>query len=594
MTYRAALNDIRFALNAIVGAGRLAETERYADATPELVDQIVEEAGRFTTEVLAPLNTVGDRQGSHLKDGKVVTPDGWADAYRQFWEGGWNGVAAPAAHGGMGLPILLQMAVSEMMTSANMAFGLCPLLTQGAIHALEAHGTDEQKERYLGKLVTGEWTGTMNLTEPQAGSDVGALTTKAEPAGDGTYKITGTKIYITYGDHEMAENIIHLVLARLPDAPLGTRGISLFLVPKYLLNEDGTPGTRNALRPLSLEKKLGIHASPTCVMSYEGATGFLVGEENQGMKAMFTMMNDARLGVGTQGVGIMERAFQQALAYAQERKQGKPVGKQHAQKEMVPIIEHADVRRTLLHMKALTMAARGLCYDTALHADLSMAAATEEERAAAKARVELLTPVAKSWSTDKGVEVASLGIQVHGGMGFIEETGAAQHLRDARIAPIYEGTNGIQALDLVARKLPMQMGGVVRAYLEEVVETADALRATNAPHLVTIADRLKTATEQLGRATMWIGQKLASGEIEDALAGATPYQSAFGTVAGGFYLAKGVLAAHKAGDESPTAQTALQLARFYAEQELPHTEGYCAAAMSGADLVGVTAEQLAS
>ena len=593
MPYSAPLNDIRSALKAIDGVSLLNATQAHSDVGQDLVDQILEEAGKFTTEVLAPLNQPGDEQGSHLVDGKVVTPDGWVEAYGQFVAGGWNGVAGPEAHGGMALPVTLATAVFEMVTTANMSFGLCPLLTQGAIHAIELHGTDAQKDIYLEKLVTGEWTGSMNLTEAQAGSDVGALTSKAEPVGDGTYRITGTKIFITYGEHEMTGNIAHLVLARLPDAPLGTRGISLFIVPKFLVNPDGSLGARNPVHCLKLEEKLGIHASPTCILSYEGALGTLIGGENRGMAAMFTMMNDARLGVGVQGVGIMERAFQHALDYAQERRQGKPVGKQHDQKEMVPIFAHADIRRILLTMKAHTQAARLMCYDTALHTDLAHCAQSEEERASAQARVDLLTPLAKAWPTDKAMEMASLGLQLHGGMGFIEETGAAQYVRDARIAPIYEGTNGIQAIDLVSRKLPMDGGQVVKDYLAEIDDIATQCRASNQADMGVIADFISDANNSLKSATDWMLGKLKSGEIEDALAGATPYALMFGTIAGATYLTRGALMAQTGDQTSDKSNAMVTLARFFAENELPQAAGLATTATAGGDLLSrLTAEDL--
>ncbi|MFP3944842.1 MAG: acyl-CoA dehydrogenase family protein, partial [Alphaproteobacteria bacterium] len=459
MTYTPPIRDMAFALDHIADLPRLAQTGAFPEFTPDLTQTVLGGAGRLAAEVIAPLNRTGDLQGTRLIDGgEVRTAEGFARAYRQFVDAGWGGLCHPPQWGGQGLPRMLSFAVLEMMQAANVSWGLCPMLTQGAVEALIDHGTEELQRLYLPRLVSGEWPGTMNLTEPQAGSDVGALKTRAEPLGGGAYRITGTKIYITWGEHDMAENIVHLVLARLPDAPPGTRGVSLFLVPKFLVNPDGSLGERNDVFCVGLEKKLGIHGSPTCVMAYGekgGATGWLIGEENRGMACMFTMMNNARLAVGLQGVAVGEAAYQAALAFARERRQGKPYGRQHEAVEALPIIEHPDVRRMLMTMKAKVEAARAICYANAAAIDLARSLEDEAGREAAKAREDLLTPVSKAFSTDLGVEIASTGIQVHGGMGYIEETGAAQFLRDARIAPIYEGTNGIQALDLVNRKLPM-------------------------------------------------------------------------------------------------------------------------------------------
>ena len=445
MTYAAPLKDMRFVLEHVAGLDQIARLPGGDAADPELVEQILAQAGAFAAEQLAPLNVVGDRQGSRLENGVVRTPEGWREAYRQHVDGGWNSVPFEPDFGGQGVPWLVATAVNEMWQSANMAFALCPLLNMGAVELLSAHGSPEQKSVYLAKMVSGDWTGTMNLTEPQAGSDVGALRTRAV-AENGHYRIKGQKIFITYGEHDLTENIVHMVLARTPDAPPGSRGISLFIVPKFLPGPDGRPKDRNDLRCVSLEHKLGIHASPTAVMAYgdnDGAIGFLVGEENRGLEYMFTMMNNARLNVGLQGVAIAERAYQQACAYARTRVQGREFGAS-GKAAAVPIIRHPDVRRMLLTMRAATEAARALTYYAFAALDLAKRHPDAAERARHQARVDLLTPVAKAWSTDIGVEVASIGIQVHGGMGFIEETGAAQHLRDARIAPIYEGTNGIQ------------------------------------------------------------------------------------------------------------------------------------------------------
>src|SRR6201990_3354944 len=462
MTYRAPINDILLALNHGAGLKAAIEAGHYGEFDADITEAVLEEAGKFATDVLAPLNRVGDEHGIKLDDKKVTTAPGWPDAYKRWTEGGWNAVSGPEAFGGQGLPLAINAVCSEIWSASNVAFGLCPLLTASAIEALDAHGSDELKKIYLEKLVSGEWTGTMQLPEPQAGSDVGALRTRAEKQADGTYRIKGTKIFITYGEHDRTDNIVHFVLARLPDAPAGTKGISLFLIPKFMVKADGSLGERNDIYASGVEHKLGIHASPTCTMTMGdagGAIGFLIGEENQGMACMFTMMNQARLGVGLEGVGIADRAFQQALSFAQERKQGRAVGK--TGDGLDPIIVHPDVKRMLMQMRGMTAGARSICYATAVALDVSVRATDDKTRADAAARGALLTPIAKAFSTDIGNEVTSLGVQIHGGMGFIEETGAAQHYRDARITAIYEGTNGIQSIDLVTRKLAAQGGASV-------------------------------------------------------------------------------------------------------------------------------------
>jgi alkylation response protein AidB-like acyl-CoA dehydrogenase len=509
-----------------------------------------------------------------------VTPPGWTEAYRQFAEGGWGALPAPEEWGGQNLPQIVATAAGEIWNAANLAFGLCPLLTQGAIDAIEAQGSEELKRTYLPKMVTGEWTGTMNLTEPHAGSDLGHLKSRAVKQPDGTYRIFGTKIFITYGDHEMTDNIIHLVLARLPDAPPGTRGISLFLVPKRLVNEDGSLGKRNDVVCAGLEHKLGIHASPTAVMKYgeggEGAVGYLVGEENRGLNVMFIMMNAARLAVGVQGVALAERATQRAVAYARDRKQGRSAATRGA--DMAPIVEHPDIRRSLLTMKALTQAARAICLVTARETDIARRAKNAGTRAAAANRVALLTPVAKAFSTDIGCEVASIGVQVHGGMGFIEETGAAQIYRDARILPIYEGTNGIQALDLVTRKLPLEGGKVAAAYIGELQKTVEEVRASNRPEFGRMGERLGEAVAALAEASRWMGSALQSNP-EAAMAGATPYLRLFGLAAGGVYLARGALAsARDGGQPEPIA-----IARFFAENIATAATGLKDTVVGGAD-----------
>jgi alkylation response protein AidB-like acyl-CoA dehydrogenase len=565
MSYRAPVADIAFTLKHGAGLAQALADGLYPDLAESDVDAILAEAGRFATDVIAPLNRIGDRHSTPFKDGVVTTPPGWKEAYRAWAAAGWNGLSAPAEWGGQGLPHAVNAACNELWNSAAMAFGLGPLLTMSAIEALAAHGSEALKATYLPKLVSGEWMGTMVLTEPQAGSDVGALRTKAERAGDGSYRLTGQKIFITYGEHDLTDNIIHFVLARLPDAPPGTRGISLFLVPKFLLNADGTPGPRNDVRAHAIEHKLGIHASPTCTMMFGdhgGAVGYLVGEENRGLACMFTMMNQARLAVGLQGVAVAERATQQALAYARERRQGRAIGAREAGSS--PIIAHPDVRRMLLTMRALTGAARSICYATAVALDRSERLPDEAGREAAHARASLLTPVAKAFSTDIGIEVASLGIQVHGGMGFIEETGAAQHLRDARIAAIYEGTNGIQAVDLATRKLPLDGGAVVRGYLDELRDTVSGVITANDPAFGSTGPRLAEAVESLERATHWM-----LGEIEArpnaVLASATPYLRLFAQAAGGCMLADAALAAARS-DGGSKADGHIALARFFANQ----------------------------
>jgi len=565
MTYRAPVADIAFALDHAAGFGPALAEGLFGDLTPDVVQAVLEEAGKFATDVLAPLNTVGDQHGAIFKDGAVITAPGWKDAYTAWSQAGWNGLAAPAKWGGQELPHAVNAACVEMWNSAAMAFGLGPLLTMAGVDAIAAHGSKELQRTYLPKLISGEWMGTMQLTEPQAGSDVGALRTRAERAPDGSYRITGQKIFITYGEHDLTDNIIHMVLARLPDAPPGTKGISLFVVPKFLLNPDGSFGARNDARAHSIEHKLGIHASPTCTMVYGdngGATGFIVGEENHGMACMFTMMNQARLSVGLQGVAIAERATQQALAYARERKQGRSTSQSGAGSSA--IIAHPDVKRMLLTMRALTRAARALCYATAVALDRAQRSSDEAARTAAHQRASLLTPIAKGFATDIGIEVASLGVQVHGGMGYIEETGAAQHYRDARIAAIYEGTNGIQAIDLVTRKLPLAGGGVVKSYLGEIRRTIAALDAANTGAFGWAGVRLEEAASSLERATQWLlGNQ--HNDLDTALAGATPYLRLFALTAGGALLAQEALAALRIAGNGADAAARVAIARFFAE-----------------------------
>ena len=578
MSYRAPVAEIAFTLKHSAGLSQALSERLYGDLTEADVDAVLEEAGKFASTVIAPLNTVGDKHGTPLKDGKVTMPPGWKEAYTAWVQGGWNGLAASADWGGQGLPHALNAACIEMWNSASMAFGIGPVLTMGAIEALDRHGADALKAKYLEKLTTGEWMGTMQLTEPQAGSDVGALRARADRAADGSYRITGSKIFITYGEHDLTDNIIHFVLARLPDAPPGTKGISLFLVPKFFVSDDGAIGERNDARCHSVEHKLGIHGSPTCTMVYGdngGATGWLVGEENRGLNCMFTMMNNARLAVGLQGVAIAERATQQAMAYANDRKQGR-VGGNGA------IINHPDVRRMLLTMRALTAAARAICYATGAAIDRSHLAKDDAARKAADQRASLLTPIAKAFSTDIGTEVASLGVQVHGGMGFIEETGAAQHYRDARIAQIYEGTNGIQSIDLVTRKITMMGGAVMKGYLDELRGTVAAVRQTNDPAFGATGARLSDAVDSLDRATAWLLGKLDTSP-DTALAGATPYLRLFASAAGGCALAEDALAASRLNGGADGGRVAL--ARFFAENIAVQAGGLETTVTDGADSV---------
>ena len=588
MSYQAPVDDIVFALKAAAGLDSALANGLYEGLDAETIRAVIEEAGNFGAEVLAPLNWSGDRQGCKLKDGVVETPAGFSAAYRQFANGGWSALPCPEAFGGQGLPEVVSMPVCEIWNAANLALGLCPLLTQGAIDAILAGGSETLKATYLPNMVAGKWTGTMNLTEPHAGSDLSIIKAKAERRGDGSYAISGTKIFITYGEHEMADNIIHLVLARLPDAPAGTRGISLFLVPKFLVNPDGSLGARNDVICAGIEHKLGIMASPTCVMQFGdkgGATGYLVGEENKGLATMFVMMNQARLAVGVQGVAVSERATQRAVAFAKDRRQGRA---SNVKDGSSPIIAHPDVKRMLLTMKAMTQASRMICFATAGAIDVAHRAADPASRAASAHRAALLTPVAKGFSTDAGMEVTSLGIQVHGGMGFVEETGAAQHLRDARILPIYEGTNGIQAIDLVTRKLPLEGGAVVAALIKEFADTAAKAKASNRPEFGRMGERLGEAVEALQDATQWILGNLAKNP-DDVLAGATPYARLFGLTSGASYLAKGALGEQDAGSSH------IAVARFFAENILVQARGLATSVISGAGTIAsISAEALSA
>lgn len=584
MPYRAPVRDLAFSLTAIAGIDQVAATGAFPDYDADVLGAVLEAAGQFSEGVLAPLNRIGDQKGSTYANGSVTAAPGFADAYRQFAEGGWTGLTASAETGGQALPKALELAAYETIQSANMAFALCPMLSLAAIEALEQVGTEHQKTTYLPRLVSGEWTGAMVLTEPGAGSDLGALTATATPNGDGTYALNGQKIYITWGDHDATPNIVHLVLARLPDAPPGPKGISLFLASKFEVKADGSLGGRNEFRPVGIEHKLGIHASPTCVMSYEGARAELVGQPNQGLAHMFVMMNNARLAVGVQGVGVAEGAYQHALAYALDRRQGLSIWTGEAN---APIIDHPDIRRTLAVMKAKIEAARAICFATGVAADMARHAATEDERRAWKGREDLFVPIAKAWGTDVGCDVASDGIQIHGGMGFIEETGAAQYYRDARITPIYEGTNGIQAIDLVGRKLSQDGGASAKAVITEMRATLKALGAiyTGKP-----VERFAAAIGAVEDATLWLlDAKADAARGADVLAAADAYLKLLGDVIGGWMLARGALAARArldAHDGDPAwLQGKIDLYEVYAANILGHASSRLAAIGQGGDLL---------
>ena len=589
MTYSAPLRDMQFVLENVVGLERLAALPGVDTADGELVGQILDEGGKLANEVLAPLNSFGDKTGVKIENGVVRTPEGFSDAYRQFWEGGWNGAPFEEEYGGMGLPWAVATALQEMWQASNMAFGLCPLLTQAAIDALIRVGTEEQKRVYLPKLVSGEWTGTMNLMEPQAGTDLGQIRTKAEKLEDGTYLLRGQKIFITYGDHDWTENIVHLVLARSPDDIPGVKGLSLYLVPKFIPDENGNPGMRNDARPLSVEHKIGIHASPTCVMGYgenEGARAWLVGEENKGIENMFIMMNNARLAVGLQGLAIAERAYQQAADFAKTRVQSRSVA---GSSGPVTIINHPDVRRMLMTMRAEIEAMRGLVYDVAAAIDLAERLQDQEAAARAQRRVDLLIPVVKAWCTDNAVVICSTNVQIHGGMGFIEETGAGQHYRDARILPIYEGANGIHALDLVGRKVARDGGEAVGELVSEIDATLAALKADGADTtLARMAERLEAGRNTLVAATEWLVQTMP----KDPEAGASPsavYLKMLGLVVGGWMMARSGLAAKQAlaedGADKSFLEAKLVTVRHYADHRLTQCPALLDTITAGGDTV---------
>ena len=573
--FRPPSSDMNFILEHVVGYRDVAALPGFEHADLETVSGLLDEAADFMSKVVAPTNRIGDKVGAqHDGKGNVTLPPEFKKAYDTYVESGWNTLQFPEQYGGGGFPSVVGLALQEMLQSSNMAFALCPLLTQGAIDALLHYGSDEQKNAYLPKMVSGEWTGTMNLTEPQAGSDVGALTTKAVPNDDGTYAITGQKIYITWGEHDMAEQIVHLVLARTPGAPAGTRGISCFIVPKFILDEDGNPGERNAVTALSIEHKMGIHGSPTCVLNYEGATGYLIGEENMGMRIMFVMMNVARLSVGMQGVALSERAFQQSLAYAKDRRQGLAIG---ATGKDSAIIEFPDVRRMILTQKASIAAIRRLMLLNASYMDIASHHPDAAERTRATEIVGLLTPICKSFGTDIGNELTSIGLQVHGGMGFIEETGAAQHVRDIRIAAIYEGTNGIQAADLVGRKLGVRDGASVMEFIAQIRGILGDLDAAGAD-FASIRTELARQIDALETATTWM-LRTGVADPNAVLSGSSPYLRMWGLVTSAWLLARSALAA--APLDADTAKEQLVMARFFAEQLLPACAGLLGAATAG-------------
>ena len=594
--YVAPLKDMRFVLKHVVGLDQVNKLPGWEDMTEDVVDAILEEASKLASEVLSPLNSIGDRVGAQFKDGVVTMPAGFKEAYWQYVKAGWGNIMSPTDFGGQGLPHLMATPVEEMWGAANLAFKLCPMLTQGAIEAISHVGPDELRQRYLPKMVSGEWTGTMNLTEPQAGSDLSLVRTKATPQADGSFLLKGQKIFITYGEHDLTENIIHLVLARIDGAPEGVKGISLFVVPKFMPNADGSNGARNDVKCVSIEHKMGIHASPTAVMLYgekDGAVGYLVGEAHRGLEYMFIMMNAARLSVGLEGVAVAERAYQRALAWSRERLQGKPIGVQGA--KTAPIVQHPDVKRMLLTMKSLTEAMRALAYWTSAILDRARSHTDEGERRRCQAMVDLLIPVVKGWSTENGIEIATLGIQVHGGMGYIEETGAAQHLRDARITTIYEGTTGIQANDLVGRKVGREQGRTAFALIAEMEALAAELPKQKNVHLATIADRFSSAVARLKEATQWIVEIYPTNPAAVA-AGSVYYLKLMGITCGGWMMARSALIAAQQLEAHEGDQAYLRgkllTARFYGDHILPQAISLATAAMRGADSVLAVEEAL--
>ena len=591
VAYKAPVKDIIFGYEVIDSYNILNKIAAFSDFSADVVIPTMEECAKFSEEVLAPINAIGDQQGATINNGVVTMPEEFVDAYKKFSDAGWASISLPEEIGGGGMPITLSGGTLEILSTANLAFGLAPGLSAGAISAINFHGSQEQKDKFLPKLVSGEWTGTMNLSEPQSGSDLGTITTKAEQQEDGTYNITGTKVWITFGEHNMTENIVHLVLAKVPGSPEGTKGISMFIVPKFIVNDDGSLGENNNVSCISIEEKLGIHASPTCVMEYDGSVGYLVGEENRGLTYMFTMMNEARVWVGGQGLACASGALQGAAQYARDRVQGRPVGMSKEDAKNSTIMDHADVRRMLLTIKSYVDAMRYLMYDNQLMLDLEYFGEGDLKEFGEE-RCGILTPITKAWISDLGVELSSIAIQVYGGMGYVEETGVAQYLRDARIAPIYEGTNGIQALDLIFRKLPLDSGqamqrllGDVNSVIEEMSQAGDVLSS--------MSEKLKVEVDKLSEVTLWLGSKMLEGELVDASAGASPYIKMFGQVLGGYYMGKAALLATKKYEETGDEYYAekITLSKFYMEQLLPLASGYASAVTAGKeDLYNIKAE----
>ena len=582
--YKAPVDDVIFAYDVLNSYKTLQNIERFKDFGPEIAIPAIEECAKFAEEVLAPINSIGDSHGAVFKDGEVKMPPGYIDAYEKFKKAGWASMSLPSEIGGGSMPYTLSGGSLEVLCAANMSFVLGPGLSIGAISGINFNASEEQKERYLPKLVSGEWTGTMNLSEPQSGSDLNHITTKAEPQSDGTFKLTGTKIWIGSGEHDLSENIIHLVLARVPGAPEGTKGISMFIVPKILINEDGSLGNRNNVNCISIEEKLGIHGSPTCVMEYNESIGYLVGEENRGLNYMFTMMNEARVWVGGQGLACASGSLQGAAQYARDRVQGRPVGMSKEDAKNSTIIDHADVRRMLMTIKSYVDAMRYMMYDNQLMLDVEYFAEDEEMKAYGEERCGILTPITKAWISDLGVELSSMAIQVYGGMGYVEETGVAQYLRDSRIAPIYEGTNGIQALDLMFRKLPLDNGQAMQRLLGDVNKIIEEMKKDDEV-IASMAEKLEKEVSNLSEVTLWLGSRMLEGELVDASAAASPYLKMFGQVLGGYYMGKAAMLANKKFKETNDEfySDKLTLSKFYIEQLLPLTSGYASAVKAGKD-----------
>ena len=591
VAFKAPVKDIVFGYEVVETYDVISKIPAFSDFNEDIVIPTMEECAKVAEEVLAPINAIGDQQGATIKDGKVAMPKEFIDAYKSFSEAGWASISLPSEIGGGGMPIALSGGTLEILSTANLAFGLAPGLAAGAISAINFHGSEDQKAKFLPKLVSGEWTGTMNLSEPQSGSDLGTITTKAEPLEDGSYKITGTKVWITFGEHDLTDNIIHLVLAKIPGSPEGTKGISMFIVPKVMVNDDGSLGDDNNVSCISIEEKLGIHASPTCVMEYDGSIGYLVGEENRGLNYMFTMMNEARVWVGGQGLASASGALQGAAQYARDRVQGRPVGMSKEDAKESTIIDHADVRRMLMTIKSYVDAMRYMMYDNQLMLDVEYFGEGELKEFGEE-RCGILTPITKAWISDLGVELSSMAIQIYGGMGYVEETGVAQYLRDSRIAPIYEGTNGIQALDLMFRKLPLDNGQAMQRLLGDVQKVIDDMK--NDDEIISsMAEKLQKEVDTLSEVTLWLGGRMLEGELVDASAAATPYLKMFGQVLGGYYMGKAAILANKKYKETNDEfySDKLTLSKFYIEQLLPLSSGYASAVTAGKeDLYAMKAE----